>query len=349
MQHIKSEHKDISNVIYVSLDDLYFSKTTLTEFADRFVKYGGKYLFLDEVHKYPDWSIEIKNIYDNYPELKIVITGSSALEIHKGKGDLSRRIVVYKLNGLSFREFLELKYNIIFSEYTISQITENAVEIANAINERIKPLKLFDEYLKIGYYPYFIEDTENYYKRLEQTVNQIIEVDFLTIEKINFTAVYNIRKLLSIIAEIVPFKPNISKLSKQIGINRDTLIKYLHWLQRAELLLLLTTDTYGISKLNKPEKIYLNNPNLIYALNENKPNIGTIRETFFHNQLKVKHKIKYSGTGDFLIDNKYTFEIGGKNNTQKQIAGTKNAFVIADNIEYAYKNVIPMWILGFLY
>lgn len=350
LQYIRETFKtNIDNVLYVSLDNLYFSKTTLSNFADDFVKRDGKYLFLDEVHKYPNWSVEIKNIYDTYPELSVVFTGSSALDILKGKADLSRRIVMYKMNGLSFREFLEFKYRFVFPIYSLQELTENAIEISNVVNSTIKPIKNFEEYLKNGYYPYFIEDEKNYYQRIEQTINLIIETDLLTIEHIDFTAVQNLRKLLMVIAEIVPFKPNIVKLSAQIGINRDTLVKYLHWLARADLLLLLETDTYGISKLNKPEKIYLNNPNLVYALTESVPNIGTLRETFFYNQLKVKHRVRYTDKGDFLIDNSFVFEIGGKNKTNKQIAGIKNAFIAADNIEYAYKNTLPVWMFGFLY
>ena len=349
LQHIKKQHSDLNEVLYVSLDNLYFGKHILSDFVDEFVKLGGKYLFIDEVHRYPNWSIEIKNIYDNYPELNIVITGSSALDIHKGKGDLSRRIVIYKLNGLSFREFIELKYKINFNTYTLDEITENAIDIAQEINSKIKPIKLFKEYLEIGYYPFFIEQEDHYYERIEQAVSEILENDLPAMEPIDFSAVYNLKKLLMIIAEIVPFKPNVSKLSQQIGINRDTLVKYLYWLQRADLLLLLNTDTYGIAKMNKPDKVYLNNPNLIFALSENNANVGTVRETFFYNQLRVQHKITYPDKADFLVDKKYLFEVGGKNKTQKQIVGIENAFIAADNIEYAFANTIPVWMFGFMY
>lgn len=349
LQHIKEQHSDLNEVLYVSLDNLYFGKHILSDFVDEFVKLGGKYLFIDEVHRYPNWSIEIKNIYDNYPELNIVITGSSALDIHKGKGDLSRRIIIYKLNGLSFREFIELKYKINFNTYTLDEITENAIDIAQEINSKIKPIKLFKEYLEIGYYPFFIEQEDHYYERIEQAVSEILENDLPAMEPIDFSAVYNLKKLLMIIAEIVPFKPNVSKLSQQIGINRDTLVKYLYWLQRADLLLLLTTDTYGIAKMNKPDKVYLNNPNLIFALSENNANVGTVRETFFYNQLRVQHKITYPDKADFLVDKKYLFEVGGKNKTQKQIVGIENAFIAADNIEYAFANTIPVWMFGFMY
>jgi uncharacterized protein len=350
LQYIKENFSfENGQVIYVSLDNLYFGKNTLTDFTDQFVKFGGTHIFIDEVHKYPNWSIEIKNIYDNYPELHIIFTGSSAIDIFKGKGDLSRRITLYHLNGLSFREFLEIKYDLKFPAYTLTELIDKANSISTEINGKIKPLKYFDEYLRFGYYPYFLEDEKSYYQRIEQTVNQIIETDLPTIEHIEFTAIYNLRKLLAILSEIVPFKPNISKLSNQLGINRETLLKYLHWLSRADLLMLLETETYGISKLNKPEKIFLNNSNLMYALTDSSVNVGTLRETFFLNQLRVNNSVHYTEVGDFRVDGKFLFEIGGKNKTQKQIAGIENAFVVADNIEYSFKNTIPVWLFGFLY
>ena len=349
LQHIQLNHKNLDEVLYISLDNLYFGNHSLSDLVDEFAKLGGKYLFIDEVHKYPNWSIEIKNIYDNYPELFIVITGSSALDIHKGKGDLSRRILVFKMNGLSFREFIQLKYQIKFETYTLSEITENALQISQEINAKIKPIKLFTEYLKTGYYPFFVEDNEYYFQRVEQAISEILETDLPAMEPIDFSAVYKLKRLLMIMAELVPFKPNILKLSRQMEISRDTFTKYLYFLEKADLLLLLSADTHGIARMNKPEKVYLNNPNLIFSLSENKTSIGSIRETFFYNQVRVKHKISYSKKADFLVDGKYTFEIGGKNKSKKQIVGIKNAFIAADNIEYAYQNVIPVWMFGFLY
>jgi len=349
LQHIKESFKNLDEVIYVSMDNLYFGKNRLSDFVDEFVKTGGRYLFLDEVHKYSDWSVEIKNIYDIYPGLHIILTGSSAIDIHKGKGDLSRRIVIYKMNGLSFREFIMLKYGKILEYYTLSDILKNSIEISHNINNVIKPIKLFNEYLRSGYYPFFTEGADHYFERIEQTVNEILENDLPSIENIDFSSIYKLKKLLMIIAELVPFKPNVLKLSRQIGIDRDTFLKYIYWLQRADLLLLLVSDTYGISKMNKPEKIYLNNPNLILALGEENENIGTIRETFFYNQVRIKHKISYSKDSDFYVDGKYTFEVGGKNKTGNQIQGIENSYVVADNIEYAYRNTIPVWLFGFLY
>ncbi len=350
LQYIK-EKLNISpdEVIYVTMDDLYFSKNTLVDFTDEFVKKGGKYLFLDEVHKYKNWSQELKNIYDYFSDLKIVITGSSALDIYKGKADLSRRAILYKLHGLSFREFILLKYNHHFSVIGLEEILNNASKKIPEILEKIKPLKLFEEYLKTGYYPFFMEGESEYQVRLKQTVNQILDSDLPSVEKIDFNAVHYLRKLISILAEIVPYKPNIVKLSQQVGISRETLIRYLYLLEKADLLMLLQTDTKGIGKMNKPEKIYLNNSNLVNSLADIQSNLGTLRETFFLNQLQVNHNINWSDKSDFYVDDKYTFEIGGKNKTRKQITGIENAWVAADNIEYAQQNKIPLWLFGFLY
>lgn len=350
LQYIKENlAANPDEVIYVNLDDLYFSKNTIVDFADKFVKRGGKYLFFDEVHKYNNWSQEVKNIYDYFNELKIIITGSSALDIFKGKADLSRRAIMYKMQGLSFREYIALKYKHSFPILSLDEILSNPVTYISEILTKIKPIKLFEEYLKTGYYPFFLEDEQNFHIRLKQTVNHVLNSDLPSVEKIDFTSVHNLRKLLSILTEIVPFKPNILKLSKQVEVSRETLIKYLYLLSRADLLMLLQTDTLGISKMNKPEKVYLNNPNLAYALTYTQVNKGTLRETFFFNQLSEEHNVFYSGKSDFLVNNKYTFEIGGKNKTSKQIQDIDKAYIAADNIEYAQGNKIPLWLFGFLY
>ncbi|MCX6327852.1 MAG: AAA family ATPase [Bacteroidia bacterium] len=350
LQYIKENlNERPDEVIYVNMDDLYFSKNALVDFADNFVKRGGNYLFLDEVHKYKNWSQEIKNCYDYFPDLKIVLTGSSALNIYKGKADLSRRAMLYKLHGLSFREFIALKYNYIFPVLELDDLLNNAPKKIPAILEKIKPLKLFEEYLQFGYYPFFREGEDEFQIRLKQTVNHILDSDLPSVEKIDFNAVHYLRKLVSILAEIVPYKPNIVKLSQQVGVSRETLVRYLYLLEKADLLILLQTSAHGISKMNKPEKIYLNNPNLVYSLADNQSNQGTLRETFFLNQLQVLHKISRSEKSDFLVDDKHTFEIGGKNKNRKQIAGIENAFVAADNIEFSQGNKIPLWLFGFLY
>ncbi len=350
LQYIKENLIDLQDeVIYVSLDDIYFSQNSLVDFADEFVKRGGKFLFIDEVHKYSNWPREIKNIYDYFSGLNIIITGSSALNIYTAKADLSRRAVNYRMRGLSFREYLLLKHDLEFPVFAIEDILTKANLIIPEILNKIKPIKLFEQYLQAGYYPFFVESEQDFPHKLKLTVNQVLETDLPSVEKINFIAVQNIKKLLSIITEIAPFKPNILRLSRQIEVSRETLQKYLYLLSKADLLMLLEASTHGISRMNKPEKIYLNDTNLIYSLTNTHVNTGTVRETFFYNQLKEKHNVFSSDKGDFIIDQKYTFEIGGKNKSQKQIAGLKNAFIAADNIEFAHHNFIPLWLFGFLY
>lgn len=336
-------------VIYVDLDDLYFSKNNIVEFAGEFVKRGGKYLFLDEVHKYNNWSQELKNTYDYFQDLKIIITGSSALDIFKGTADLSRRAILYKMQGLSFREFIGLKYKYTFPVLSLNDVLVNATEYIPAIVSSIKPVKLFEEYLKIGYYPFFTEGEKNFEIRLKQIVNQVLYSDLPSVENIDFKSVLGLRKLLAILSEIVPYKPNILRLSEQLEVSRETLLKYLNSLAKADLLILLRSDKYGISRMNKPEKVYLNNPNLMFALSDSSVNAGSIRETFFLNQVQQNYITMYSEKGDFLIENKYTIEFGGKNKKSKQIEGIKDAYIAADNIEYAAGNKIPLWLFGFLY
>jgi predicted AAA+ superfamily ATPase len=350
LQYIRENLAEFPDeVIYVNMDDLYFSRNTIVDFAGEFVKRGGKYLFIDEVHKYRNWSQEIKNSYDYFPDLKIVFTGSSALDIHKGEADLSRRAIVYTMQGMSFREFIELKYGHQFPEIQLEDMLSKAPVFISPILDKIKPIKYFEEYLQLGYYPFFTEGETEFSVRLKQTVNHVLDNDLPSVENIDFNAIHYLRKLISILAEIVPYKPNILKLSQQIGISRETLMRYLYLLEKADLLMLLQTDKEGIVKMNKPEKVYLNNPNLIYTLTDSSANLGTSRETFFFNQLKVSHLVKWTENGDFAVDGKYIFEIGGKNKTSKQIAGIENAYVAADNIEFAYQNRIPLWLFGFLY
>ncbi|MBM3403558.1 MAG: AAA family ATPase [Bacteroidetes bacterium] len=350
LQYIKENlHGNSGDVIYVSMDDLYFSKNRIVYFADDFVKRGGKYLFLDEIHKYRNWPQEIKNIYDYFSDLKVVITGSAALNIYQGTADLSRRAVLYHLHGLSFREFIGFKYNKPFPVLPLEEVLHHPDDYIKGILKELKPIKLFEEYIQKGYYPYFIEDESTYFDRLKQTVNHVLEVDLPSVENIDYNSVHHLRVLLSVISEIVPFKPNIIKLSKQLGISRDTLLKYLNLLARVDLLLLLQSETRGISRLNKPQKIYLNNPNLMFALNDSLDNKGSLRETFLMNQLKGNYQVAYDDKGDFRVSSNYIIEVGGKNKTRKQVSGIENAYIAADNIEYAFQKTIPLWLFGFLY
>ena len=349
LQQMKKMLEKGKNSLFISLDDIYFTENKLLYFAEEFEKNGGEYLFIDEVHKYKNWSQELKNIYDTALDLKVVFTSSSALEIHKGSHDLSRRALVYNLRGLSFREFLELKYEIKILPVKLEQILKNLTEKTIEVNNKIKIFPKFNEYLKEGYYPFFKDLKLNYLKQLSTTVNLVIETDLPAIHKIDFNSVVKLKKLVSIIAQIAPYKPNIEKLAQQIETTRPTLLKYLFYLDKAQIIQWLGSDAYGINYLNKPDKIFLGNTNIAYAFSDNKANTGNIRETFFLNQLSQNHKVAYPKQGDFLVDEKYLFEVGGKNKTQKQIAGIENAYIAAEDIEYGYGNKIPLWLFGFLY
>jgi uncharacterized protein len=349
LQVMKTKVPKDSEALYASLDDIFFAETPLVYFAEEFYKKGGNYLFLDEVHKYPNWSQELKNIYDNLPDLKVVFTSSSALDIYKGKFDLSRRVVVYNLPGLSFREFIELKYEIVFNRIELGELLTGKQQITWPILEKIKPLKHFEEYLKSGYYPFFNEGEQNYNYKLLNILNLVLENDLPTIFHIDFYSVMKIKKLLVVMSRIVPYKPNIQKLTEQSGTSRDTLLKFLYYLEKAEIVKWLTKDTFGINYLNKPEKLYLNNTNLMFALTNEKPNVGNIRETFFLNQVMVKHSVTYPEIGDFLVDGKFLFEVGGRNKSHRQIKGTGNAWIVADGIEFSAGNALPLWLFGFLY
>jgi predicted AAA+ superfamily ATPase len=336
--------------LYVSLDNLYFLEHSLLDLVEDFTLNGGEFLFIDEVHKYPNWSREIKLIYDQFPNIKTVFTSSSMLEVYKGESDLSRRVVTYFLKELSFREFLKFKYNYTIPKYDLEDILQNHKKIARQISKEIDvPIKEFKQYLAFGNYPYFLENEETYLIKLTQTINLILENDLNAVENITFDDSRKIKNLLIAIAESVPFTPNISKLSERLGISRVFLINGIKLLNRADLVMELYKPTKGVGALTKPEKLYLNNTNLIYALGKQETEIGNIRETFFANQMKHIHEVHLVEKGDFLINKKYTFEIGGKNKTTKQIKGIENSFVVRDDIEIGSLNIIPLYLFGFMY
>ncbi len=350
LQYIKSNYSKNEEALYVSLDNLYFSTNSLYELANEFAQLGGKHLYLDEVHKYQHWTREVKNIYDSIPQLSIVLTASSAVEITKGEADLSRRMVNYHLPGLSYREYLNFQLGTNYIPLTFENIIHDHKKIANGLLSSLKPLKHFETYLKHGYFPFFKEGSFHFNQKLLNTINLVLETDIPQIEQISIKSLYKLRQLLFIISQSVPFKPNISKLANRIGITRNTLLHYLYYLEHAEIISTLKRDSKGISLLSKPEKVYLQNTNLMYALSKNgEIDIGNRRETFFNNQISVANKVTYTDRGDFLINNKYTFEVGGKNKKQTQIKGIDDAFVVADDIEVGYYNNIPLWLFGFLY
>lgn len=350
LQHIKKTFTDnLNKVLYVSLDNLYFSKNTLTELAETFCRKGGTHLFLDEVHKYPDWSQEIKNLYDDYPELHIAFTGSSLLEILNARSDLSRRALVYELHGLSFREYLFLTKQYAFPIYPLEEIIAHNEEISAEIVSKIKPFEFFDEYLESGYYPYFLEGKGDYQSRLNETINMILEIEFPLLRGVEIAYIPKLKKLLAVIGESAPFIPNISELAHMIGISRQTLLQYLKYLEDAKLINLLYKKTRGLSVLEKPEKILLENTNLMELLSGDTANVGNRRETFVLNQLLHSHRVSFPDEGDFYVDSRYTFEVGGRNKKRKQIQEIPDSYIIADDIEYGTDRRIPIWLLGFMY
>lgn len=319
LQYIKKHFEHDPAVLYVSLDDIWFSDNKLADLADRFVKQGGKLLFLDEVHKYPGWSGELKNIYDDFPELKIVFTGSSLLEIMNARADLSRRAIIYRMQGLSFREYLNFELGLKLNSHSLDEVLHNHLKISSEVTSEIKPLKHFSRYLREGYYPFYKEIPELYYTRLGEIINMIIEIELPLLRGVDVSYSSKLKQMLLIISESAPFIPNISKLSERTGINRNTFISYLNFLCEAGLLRNLYRDSRGITRLQKPEKIFLENTNIAFALGNGLPEKGNIRETFFANQLSYGHSLTIPENGDFLADNSRTFEIGGRGKDNKQL------------------------------
>jgi predicted AAA+ superfamily ATPase len=348
-QYIKRNLKLDESVIYVNLDDLYFTTHRLIDFTEDFVTHGGKYLFLDEVHKYPNWSLELKTIYDTYDDLRITFTSSSILELYKGNADLSRRLVCYDMEGMSFREFLKFEHGFVIEKIPLKNILSNHITIAMELTGKIKMLPAFNEYLTLGYYPYYKENKTAYHGKLANTVNLMIEIDLPAIHSITYTNVYKLKKLVSYLAMNGPYKPDITKLSGQLEVSRNSLLAFLDYLKNAKILNLLKTDKGNESIMTKPEKVYMNNTNLMYALGSDTTNVGAIREAFFFSQLNVNHKVTYTEIGDFLIDDAYTFEVGGKNKSMKQIKEVKNSYVVYDGTEMGFENKIPLWVFGLMY
>jgi predicted AAA+ superfamily ATPase len=348
LQHIRQNFPQRDKALYVSLDNIRFSKNSLSELAEHFYSYGGTHLFIDEVHRYKNWAVEIKNIYDNFPRLHIVFTGSSLLEVYRSQADLSRRAVCYNLQGLSFREFLLFENKLDIPAVTFDDIITNHQNIAGNICSTLKILPEFQNYLSYGYYPFYREGTEDFSYRLQNVINLILDNDLPAVENIEYVTVQKIKKLLLIIASMAPYSPNITRLSEDIESNRNATLKYLIYLQKAALLRLLPPLHTTMGAMSKPEKVFLDNSNLLYTLAPD-ANTGNIRETFFASQLSVGHKLTSLEKGDFLVDGKYIFEVGGKSKTYEQIRNIENSFIAADDLEIGYGNKIPLWMFGLLY
>lgn len=349
-QYIKKTYGiNAGEALYCVMDSLYFTTHSLIDLAERFQQIGGKHLFLDEVHKYPTWSKEIKEIIDLYPHLKITFTGSSLIQILNADADLSRRVLSYNMHGLSFREYMHFYHDVKLSAYTLTEVLSNADTICEEVCKKCFPLQFFEEYLKTGYYPFYDGNTVEYYSRIENVVSFIIDQEMTQFCGVDPAYTRKLKAMLIYLANNLPYEVNISKLSAYLEINKNTVLNYLANMQKAELLNLLYSDIKSVTKMQKPDKIYIHNPNMLYALGTQQ-NIGTVRECFVVNQLAKDHIVEYGkGQGDLRIDDKFTIEVGGKDKSFEQIADIPDSYILADNMEFPIGKKLPLWMAGLLY
>ncbi|WP_338224160.1 ATP-binding protein [Algoriphagus confluentis] len=345
----KMSMENVSESIYLSLDDFYFEGNRLVELVEDLYQKGYRRFFLDEVHRYAYWSSDLKTLFDQYSDAYFVVSGSSILGVSKGNADLSRRAAQYQLAGMSLREFIHLEKGLEFSKISLDELLQNSQEISTLISDQIDILSVFQQYVVYGYYPFYRQSKELYAGRLIETTHVVLEMDIAPFEDLTHKSVQTMKKLLYIISESVPFIPNVSKLAERLEVSRNTVLKVLDLLHQAQILNLLRSATHGVSFLQKPEKIYLQNPNLAYALSPIAVNQGNIRESFFFNQLQVMHQVSYPKFGDFMVDQGYYFEIGGPNKSAHQILGVPNSYLALDGIKTGNANRIPLWTFGFLY
>ncbi len=341
LQYAK-EHLNRATTLFVNADDLYFSSNSLVDLAGEFVRHGGTHLLIDEIHKYKEWARALKLIYDYHVRLKVVFTGSSVLDITKGSADLSRRALMYNMQGLSFREYLQLFHDVVLQEYSLEDILQHKVEIP----DNFRPYAYFPEYLQHGYYPFAQEHQFNL--RLQQVVRTTLESDIPHFADMSIATSRKLKKLLCVIADSVPFKPNMSNIASVLEISRNKLSDYFLLLEEVGLIVQLRDETGGIRSLGKVEKVYIDNPTLMYGLSNTMPDVGNIRETFFLNQMRVRQDVLTSRISDFTIGS-FTFEVGGKNKKQKQLQSVSDGYVVKDDIESGYMNVIPLWQFGLNY
>lgn len=350
-QYVKMHYEPGSEeVLYCSMDWVYFSQHSMLEIAEKFYKRGGKLLIFDEVHKYAQWSSEVKEVAETYPNLQIVLSGSSLLRLLDGDADLSRRCRGYDMPGLSFREYLRFYKGIVLPASSLEDILEAPNKLAAKVNDVCRPLQHFHDYLKYGYYPFYLTNPIDYHVLIEQTVNYVIDVELPQLKNVNPSNCRKIKALLCVLSQQVPFDVDVSKLATMTELQRNTVLEYLNHMKSAKLLNLLFSNLLSVKKMQKPDKIYLENPNLLYALATAPVQIGTARECFAVNQLGYAHTVEYGKTqGDFKVDGKWTFEVGGEKKRFDQIADLPNSFVLADGIEMPHGKKLPFWMIGFLY
>lgn len=348
LQYIKEHYSDLSKVLYISLDSFSFQLMTLYDVAEYAYTHGIEALFVDEIHYAPNWGPILKNVFDSFAELKIVYTGSSMLQLDEAQTDLSRRQTVYDLQGFSFREYLLFKGLYEHEAVSLEYLLQHHTTLAGDVSSAIKPLMYFNEYLRQGYYPFTLEAKQDYLRRLEQLMLLIIYQDIPRVEVISLQTLQKAQKLLMILAMQVPLEPNISILCREIGATRDIVVKLLYLMEKAGLLMLVNKESNSYKTLSRPDKIYLNNGNQMHALT-NMVNEGTMRETFFVNQLRQAHQVVLPVHGDYLVDNTYTFEVGGASKSFEQIKDIPNSYLAVDELEYGVGNTIPLYLFGFLY
>ncbi len=349
LQWMNQKNLHSPKAAYFSIDDMYFTVNSLLNTGRDFYLQGGKVLLLDEVHKYENWATEIKILYDRYKDLKIIFTGSSIIDISKQEGDLSRRAIIYELHGLSYREYLKMNKILDLESFDLQAIIYPKDDLRALFPKSFRPLEYFQDYIRYGYYPFSTEDMEGYAQRLRQLARLIVEIDMSELKGFDIRNAKKMLQLIYIIAMQVPFKPNIIKLAEKSRIHRNSISNYLYFLEEARLINMLYPSGISIASLQKPEMIYLNNTNFLFAFSSGSPMKGSIRETFFYSQLLVKYKVRQPKTSDFEIDDKFIFEIGGKTKSRKQIKNLNNAFIVKDDLEYPAGNAVPLWMFGFLY
>ena len=349
-QYIKQKFGiSAGEALYCVMDSMYFANHTLLELAEQFHLMGGTHLFLDEVHRYPTWSREIKEIIDLYPNMKITFTGSSLIQILNADADLSRRVLSYTMEGLSFREYLQFYKGIHIPVYSLEDILTNYDDICAETNKLCHPQPLFEEYLRVGYFPFYDGDEEEYYSRIENVIDFIVGQELPQFCGVDPANTRKVKALIQFLADSVPYELNIAKLSARLELNKNTVLSYINSLGRAELLMLLYSDSKTITRLQKPDKIYLHDPNMFYALGYGEK-IGTIRECFLINQLSVNHTVEYGKEqGDFIIDGNITIEVGGPDKTFVQVANIPNSYIFADRIELPVGKKLPLWMAGLVY
>ena len=348
LQHISRSFEDPAKALYVSADHIWFANHSLIDLAEYHYMHGGTHLFIDEVHKYPDWQQEIKNIYDSYPRLNLVVTGSSMLRLEHSLGDLSRRCKLYTMRGLSFREYLKLEHIADWQVLPLEEIVRHHAQIAGRLTGQVKVLGHFEQYLRHGYYPFFQEEGNGFDERLQRVINTVLNEDIPAVVKVEYETVYKLKQLLAILSEQSPYTLNVSALARVLGTSTSQVMKLIDLLSQAAIIRRLFSKERSMKMLQKPEKILFDNTNIMYALSQ-EVDQGTLRETFFTDMLSYSHSISMPQKGDLMVDKHLLFEVGGRSKGYKQIANIPDSYVVADGIDIGFENKIPLWMFGLLY